>query len=226
MSKALLGLLLGFACAAQAADLTVSVTDTHGKPVAQAVISLEPVSGSTLAAPEDTRAIMDQRDREFVPHVLAVQVGTDVTFPNSDDIHHDVYSFSPAKTFELPLYKGVPAKPVRFDKPGVVVLGCNIHDWMLGYIDVVPTPWFGMTGVDGRLTLHAPAGSYRLALWQPDMDTPDHRQNEQLDLPAQGAQRDFHVPLKPSLVRKQHPVDSLEDKFKRLQDAKTPPLPD
>lgn len=226
MSKTLLGLLLGFACTAQAADLTVTVTDTQGKPVAQAVVSLEPTSGSGLTAADGTRAVMDQHGREFVPHVLAVQVGTEVAFPNSDDIHHDVYSFSPAKTFELPLYKGVPAKPVRFDKPGVVVLGCNIHDWMLGYIDVVPTPWFGMTGTDGRLTLQAPAGAYQLVLWHPDMDTPDHRQSEGLDLPAQGSRRDFHIQIKPPLVRKQHPVDSLEDKFKRFHDAKTPPLPD
>src|ERR1700761_6794431 len=105
--------------AAHAATLEVSIADSAGKPVQDAVVSLEPMDpNQRLPAP--AHGVMDQHDREFVPHVLAVQVGATVSFPTSDDIHHDVYSFSPAKSFELPLYKGTPTEPLLFDKPGVV----------------------------------------------------------------------------------------------------------
>ena len=102
-----------------------------------------------LAAPEGRagplpekpgREIVDQINLEFVPHVKPVVVGSPVYFPNKDDVRHHVYSFSPAKRFELPLYSGTPAAPVVFDRPGIVAIGCNIHDWMLGYIYVAETP--------------------------------------------------------------------------------------
>jgi len=113
---------------------------------------------------------MDQQNKAFVPHVLVVPVGTPVMFPNRDNIRHHVYSFSPAKRFELPLYIGTPAAPVVFDKPGVVVLGCNIHDWMVGYIYVSATPYFAKTGEDGRARLgDVPAGAYEARVWHPRM---------------------------------------------------------
>ena len=106
---------------------------------------------------------MDQKNRTFVPHVLAVQTGTAVRFPNSDDIRHQVYSFSSAKTFQLPLYKGTPASPVWFDKAGVVSLGCNIHDHMIAYIYVVDSPWFAKANADGLARIeNVPGGEYEL----------------------------------------------------------------
>lgn len=112
---------------------------------------------------------MDQIDKEFVPLVVPVQVGAAVSFPNKDNIRHHVYSFSPAKRFELKLYSGVPAKPVVFDRPGPVTLGCNIHDWMVGYIYVVDTPWFGKTSADGVASFELPAGDYVVKVWHPWM---------------------------------------------------------
>jgi hypothetical protein len=89
-----------------------------------------------------------------------------VRFPNHDQIHHHVYSFSRTKTFELPLYKGEDASPVLFDKVGVVKVGCNIHDWMSGVILVLPTSWFARTGSDGRYTLaDVPDGTHTLVAW-------------------------------------------------------------
>lgn len=211
--------------AAGASQLDVSVADAAGKPVKDAVVYLDPVSGSVPPAAPGVVAVMDQHDREFVPHVLAVQAGTDISFPNYDNIHHDVYSFSPAKPFELPLYKGTPTKPLSFGKPGIVVLGCNVHDWMLGYIAVVPTPWFAVSDADGKLSLQAPAGAYRLVLWQPDMVAPDHSLSDSVVLGDAPLHREFSVQIKPPPPRAQHPVTSIEDKFKRFQDAKTPPLP-
>lgn len=145
--------------------LQVGLIDPQGVPLADAVVTL---AGPPGAAPGPLKADMDQRDKVFYPHVLAIHAGTAVTFPNSDDIRHQVYSFSPSKRFELRLYEGIPAAPVLFDQPGVVVLGCNIHDWMLGYIYVTQDPWYGVTDSKGQVTFaNLPTGSYSLTLWHP-----------------------------------------------------------
>jgi hypothetical protein len=115
---------------------------------------------------------MVQQFQQFDPFVLPVQVGTVVEFPNRDPFRHHVYSFSPAKPFELKLYGGNQTETVTFDKPGVVALGCNIHDNMLAYIDVVPTPYFVKTGEDGSGEIpDMPTGSYTIAVWHPDQTT-------------------------------------------------------
>lgn len=224
-----IGLLLALlgclnASIASGAELRVSVIDAAGKPVMNAVVSLETATGPVAHNQVSTHAVMDQRHQEFVPHVLVVQQGTEVNFPNSDDIHHDVYSFSPAKIFELPLYKGKHAKPVLFDKPGVVVLGCNIHDWMLGYIDVVPTPWFAKTGADGKTNLKAPAGEYRLVLWQPGLVAPAHQLSEALQLEeGKPTTRAFTVGISKPLVMSKRPTTTLQHE---PANEKLPPLSD
>ncbi len=155
--------VLGIPALAQ--PFALRVVDAGGQPVAGAVVSL---AGERQ---EQVRpggvALMDQVDKQFVPAVLAVATGTAVSFPNSDDIRHQVYSFSPAKRFELRLYEGTPSAPVTFDQPGLVVLGCNIHDWMLGYIYITDDPWFGVSDAQGRLLLDVPAGQYPATLWHP-----------------------------------------------------------
>ena len=143
------------------------VTDQSGKPLPDAVVSLTPASGPPPSGRPPT-AVMDQINKEFVPLVLPVMVGTAVSFPNRDNIRHHVYSFSPAKKFELPLYIGTPSQPVVFDKPGPVALGCNIHDWMVAYIYVVATPHFAKTTADGKARLEGlPAGPYEARVWHP-----------------------------------------------------------
>lgn len=114
---------------------------------------------------------MDQRDLTFVPDVLVVQTGTAVDFPNSDQVRHQVYSFSPAKTFQLALYQGRAHAPVVFDRAGLVTLGCNIHDSMVGYIYVTDSPWFALTGADGSARLHDLApGDYTVRIWHTLLD--------------------------------------------------------
>lgn len=141
---------------------------SDGAPIANAVIHAYPSGEQQLSRPQRPEAVMDQKGREFVPHVLPVHKGTAVKFPNSDETRHHVYSFSEAKTFELRLYAGTPADPVIFDQTGAVSLGCNIHDWMLGYIFVVDTPAFAKTNEDGVARLHdLPPGPYELRLWHP-----------------------------------------------------------
>ena len=147
--------------AGHAATLEIAVRDANGIPVEDAVAWAIPKAGPAPARKRD--AAIAQRDKTFVPLVSVVQTGTPVQFPNQDPIRHHVYSFSPAKVFELKLYAGTPAAPVVFDKPGEVVLGCNIHDHMIAYVYVVDTPWFAKTAKDGQAKIDGlGAGEYDL----------------------------------------------------------------
>src|SRR6476646_3573058 len=162
-----LAVLFPFASVLVAGSLEVMVKDDRGGPVSDAVVY---ASGGATGSPSKKRTVIDQRDKQFVPYVTALQVGTPVLFPNSDNIRHHVYSFSSAKKFELPLYSGVPAEPVVFDKAGFVTLGCNIHDWMIAYVAVLPTPYFQLTGKEGHALLKdLPAGRYTVQVWQPSL---------------------------------------------------------
>ena len=139
---------LALARAGHAASLAAAVSDASGKPIADAVIYAMPTTGQAVRR-GSREAVIDQVRREFVPFVTPVQVGTAIAFPNKDNIRHHVYSFSPARVFSLKLYSGTPAEPVVFDKPGEVVLGCNIHDNLLAYVYVVDTPYFAKTDAAG-----------------------------------------------------------------------------
>ena len=155
---------------ARAASVQVTVQDAAGKPLVDTVVYA--IAGATIdIKPGKGPVAVEQIDREFVPYVTVVQVGTAVTFPNRDPILHHVYSFSPAKPFEIKLYAGTPTEIV-FDKAGVVTLGCNIHDWMIGYIAVVPTPFFAKTDANGVARLRdLPQGAYDLHAWHPQQRT-------------------------------------------------------
>jgi plastocyanin len=204
-----------------AGTLTVRVT-AQGIPLENAVVSLHQAKAppATHPAPHE----MDQRGLNFQPHVLAVQVGSEVRFPNSDNTRHQVYSFSPAKTFILPLYSGTKAKPILLDKPGVVELGCNIHDWMLGYIVVLDTPYFGITDADGQVTLQAPAGNYRLDIWHELQTAPTDRQtSQQVRLTDAKSYIQVEIRVK-AAPPQQEPVDNrlrdLQQKFRDLKRGK------
>lgn len=170
--------LASAAAHANAASLAVQVSDTQGHGVPDAVVYAVPTNGKAPARPGKP-AVIDQVKRRFVPLVTVVRAGTPVTFPNSDNIEHDVYSFSAAKTFELTLYSGVPSRPVVFDKPGLAILGCNIHDQMVAYVLVVDTPYFAKTDAAGRVRFdNLPAGSYEIRAWS-------HRMNSLVPVPPQ-----------------------------------------
>ena len=146
-----------------------------------------PLTPGTPRAPPSATAVMDQQNLAFVPRVLVVATGTSVSFPNSDSVSHQVYSFSPAKKFQLPLYKGARHPPVTFEREGLVVLGCNIHDTMAGYIYVTDAPFFGTTDAAGTLRLAGlPGGEYRLTLWSPLVADPPQSLTRTLQIPPQG----------------------------------------
>jgi plastocyanin len=178
---------------AWAASLQLQLQDQQGQPLADAVVSLQGPQGVAISpAP----AIMDQVQKQFLPAVLAVRSGTRVSFPNRDDIRHQVYSFSSAKRFELRLYQGTPSEPVLFDQPGVVVLGCNIHDWMLGYIYVTDDPWFAVSDAAGQLQIDGlPAGRYQVTLWHPQMVDLLPQAGADLEVPAAGLHMRLPLPV-------------------------------
>lgn len=170
ISLVLTALMTSFLC--HASSLTVMLSSKEGKPLANAVVYLESSSSASAYNGKEV-AIMDQVNRQFSPYILPVQKGQSVAFPNSDSIKHHVYSFSPAKVFELQLYKGITANSVVFDKSGIVELGCNVHDWMLGYIFVADNPYFAQTDSKGNATLNAPNGEYKLKVWHPRLSKHD-----------------------------------------------------
>jgi len=184
----------------QAAELRVLVKDHSGKTVADAVVLATPLDSKSALRAKPPADAVDQVDKQFVPFVKPVFVGAKVRFPNSDNIRHQVYSFSPAKKFELPLYAGTDAPPVLFDTPGVVVLGCNIHDWMVGYIYVSDTPFFAKTAASGTAAINdMPPGEYSVRLWHPSMERGEETTARRVTLNADGATNlEWELSLKPA----------------------------
>jgi len=178
---------LGALCvsAAFAGSVTVNVTSSSGVSPEDTVVIFDPLD--TVVPPAHSAATIDQIDKEFVPKVNVMRTGTSVIFSNSDRVRHQVYSFSAPKTFTLKLYAGSPQTPILFDKPGLVVLGCNIHDNMLGFIGIVDTPYFAKSPSSGSTSLNLPAGRYRLRVWHPRLAT---------DVPP----REIAVPTAPLII--------------------------
>jgi plastocyanin len=194
---------------AHAASIDVFVRDAAGKPVADVVVYAMPAAGASDARPGKTAQIA-QEDREFVPFVSVIQAGTTVTFPNRDPILHHVYSFSPAKSFEIKLYTGKSPSQILFDKPGVVTLGCNIHDWMVAYMLVVQTPYFAKTDAGGAARLRdLPVGGYDLAAWHPQQRAAADAHRVVLDA-ASAPSLQFALDVAPRKPKFKPPLDRLK----------------
>jgi plastocyanin len=153
-----------------AGEVTVIVTDAGGQPLVDVVVAF--YDNKTPAVNTNAAGKIVQKNKMFNPKVTIVQTGTKINFPNEDSVRHHVYSFSPAKKFELKLYSGIPTDPVLFDQAGVVTLGCNIHDSMVGYIYVVDTPFFAKTDDKGKATLKLNDGQYSYQAWLPGQNKP------------------------------------------------------
>ena len=182
----------------RAAELQVTVLPPQGPPLAGIVVDVVPQSPAP-AAKTPARALMDQHNLMFVPDTVVIRTGATVEFPNSDNVRHQVYSFSPAKNFQLSLYDSKQHASVTFDKPGLVTVGCNIHDAMIGYIYVTDSPWFGQTGNDGSVQLHAlPAGHYTIKVWHARLRDKPGSLDQTVDIGAGNAGVTIHLrqPLK------------------------------
>ncbi|MBP9913879.1 MAG: hypothetical protein KBF26_10800 [Opitutaceae bacterium] len=191
----LLGLLT---LSARASDgtLPVLVKSNQGELLPDAVVYLTALDHPPVPAAPAAAAVIAQEDKEYDPYVTPILAGTRVSFPNRDNIQHHLYSLSKPKRFEKPLYASGAEESIVFDQPGIVTLGCNIHDWMVAYVVILNTPWFAKTGPDGTAALtEIPAGRYRLEVWHPRLGKPAPREIT-LTTGANPAQ-EFSLTLKP-----------------------------
>jgi hypothetical protein len=182
----LFALLIG--TRAFAADLAISLHTPAGQPVSDAVVTVYPASG-TPGGPIrfDWPYRMAQKNIQFSPFVLVVPVGATVAFPNLDPVRHHVYSFSPAHPFELKLYGRDETRTVKFDKTGVIALGCNIHDDMTAFIRVVDTPFAIKSTARGEAVIRdIPPGPATLTVWHPFVKARGGEEARQVTIPASG----------------------------------------
>lgn len=183
----LLAAAIALPIAAHAAPASIEVRGSDGKPLVDAVVTID--TGRKAAGPLRVNwpARMSQHNIQFDPRVLVVPVGATVTFPNLDKVRHHVYSFSKTKKFELKLYGREQARSVTFDKPGLVTVGCNIHDAMSGSIMVVDTPYAMKTDSSGRVRIaDVPAGAASISVWHPGIRAPGNRLTNQVTIGANG----------------------------------------
>jgi plastocyanin len=190
---------LAFAGAAMplaAAPLTVRVVDASGHPLRDVVVTLYPSGTAGRPARSGGRFSVSQKDLQFHPFLTIIPVGADVSFPNLDPTKHHVYSFSPAKKFELKLFAKDQSRTVHFDKAGVVALGCNIHDQMSAFIVVTNSAWTARTNAQGIVTFgDAPNVAGRLVLWHPYLRAPGGQLQEGVTAAQRSAT--FQVRLRP-----------------------------
>lgn len=198
--------------AGMAAPVQLSFVGVDGRGIGGTVVTLRSTDASRPVA-RPTAGVMDQLDQKFVPSVLVVPVGSQVVFPNSDSVSHQVYSFSPARKFQLPLYRGKPYPPVLFDREGVVTLGCNIHDQMRAYVYVVEAQYFGRTDASGTLSItDVEAGEYRIEIWHPLSRVQRPVLEQVVSIPAGGAKLTLRAAL-PLKLRSESQLPSNWDVY-------------
>ena len=196
VSILLLVLLLGAAPPPPAASVSVSVRGANGQPVANAVVTIRLLGRDTPAAKLGTGYAVRQQNIRFDPFLLVVPVDADVSFPNFDKVRHQVYSFSPAKRFELKLYAREQNRTVRFDRPGPVSLGCNIHDQMTAFVYVTDSAFTARTDSSGTVSLPGvPQGAITISIWHPYLRSPGNQVSRQVNLGG-GARESFTVALR------------------------------
>ncbi len=180
--------------AASAATVDVQVRRADGRPAAGAVVMID--GRPAPAGPIRFRwpYVVAQKDISFQPRVLIVPVGASVAFPNRDKVRHHVYSFSRPKKFELKLYGREEARTVLFDKPGVVALGCNIHDAMTGFVIVVTTPYAAQADAAGRVRFDMAAGGTTIRVWDPAIRAPGNMVSQPLAVAGAGTSRIVALP--------------------------------
>lgn len=205
-SKAVIGFFSGcIGCVgAMAATVSVEVLDQSGRPIPDVVFTLSRVGESTdQGGPGARTDAISQLDGKFVPEVKVIQKGTTVTFPNEDPVRHQIYSFSPAKRFVIPLFEGTAPDTVTFDQTGVVTLGCNIHDWMKGHVYVVDTPHFEQTDGNGYLAIRGiPPGRYVATAWHPLDTLPEEDNQRQIEVTEEGQVLQWSMQLRREVPRR------------------------
>jgi plastocyanin len=192
----------------QAGAVTLTIIDQHRQPVSNAVIEI--LNSAEIKGSPSNIAVIDQINKAFVPEQIIIQQGQAVDFPNSDNIRHHVYSFSEAKTFELKLYADKPEKEIVFEKPGVVVVGCNIHDSMIGYIYVAQSQPFISSDL-GIAHIAAANPFSQISIWHSyATNGAESRQTFDVNQLEQNANGEYIVEIE---LTPPPPRDSFEDTF-------------
>ena len=197
-------LVLAFASAASAlnaAPFNVRVVDSSGRPVRDAVVTLYPTGSAARPARPGGHFVIAQQNLQFHPFLTVIPVGADVSFPNLDPTKHHVYSFSPAKKFELKLFAKDQSRTVHFDKAGVVALGCNIHDQMSAFIVVTDSAWTSRTNAQGMATfVDAPNAPGRLTVWHPYLRAPGGELQQQVAAAQHNANFELRLRAPPTAM--------------------------
>lgn len=194
---------------AQADSLSVKVTGASGQAVKDAIVYLQPKSAMNVN--EASAIEIEQKNKLFNPFISVIPIGTIATFPNHDGIGHHVYSFSESKIFELPLSEEELSQEILFDKPGVVTIGCNIHDWMVAYIYIVDTPYFAKTNSTGLANLEKiTPGEYELHIWHPGSISNKDSVSSITIARDRVAQEAFTVDIRPDYFWKPAPPPDIE----------------
>jgi len=217
LTVALLLVLVGALChAAETNTIPLELTDSlSGEPVADAVVILE---DGPSEPPVEAEIV--QKNRNFYPHTLIIPKHSRVDFPNQDNTQHHVYSFSPAKAFNIELYAGRPTEPVVFDKTGVVEIGCNIHDHMQAFILITDSAPSGRTDEQGRLTVEIPpsvdddSGKIELLVWHPRLTDNTRMARFTIEQPSSGS-LELSVELSPEPASDDR-LDGLQERFREL----------
>ena len=191
----------------------VVVSSVKGGAIADAVVTLRALESAGKAAPVTrprlqapaTPVVIQQLDREFVPRITVVPVGTRISLPNNDAVPHSVYSFSAAKPFEFDVYVGSSPQVLTLDKAGIITLGCNIHDWMVGYVVVVDTPFAQSTDPGGAVSFaNVPEGDYELRIWHPQQKSGDH--TSRISIAETGRTQAVTIDVNPPRARYKPPL--------------------
>jgi len=186
------------AAGVSAAELTVTIDDGHGKPAADAVVSLRREDASSAEPHAAVTRIIDQRHETFLPYVEIFRPGDQVVFRNSDRTRHHVYSFSIAKTFEFVIAPGEESPPVTLDRAGEIAVGCNIHDHMITHLFVSDAPWVARSDESGRVVFKGlPKGAYTLDVWHPQLRPGRQAPHEPIEIGDAAATAKYSMPLLP-----------------------------
>lgn len=201
------------AALAAVSQYRVVVSSVKGGAIADAVVTLRALERAGKTAPATrprlqvpvTPVVIQQLDREFVPRITVVPVGARISLPNNDAVPHSVYSFSPAKQFEFEVYVGSSPQVLTLDKVGIITLGCNIHDWMVGYVVVVDTPFVQSTDGRGDVSFaNVPEGDYELRIWHPQQKLGDH--TSQISIVETGRTQAVSIDVNPPRTRYKPPL--------------------
>jgi plastocyanin len=172
-----------------AGTINATAINKSGEVMPDVVVYATRLGGPATSASGKEATTIAQDHLQFTPYVTVVQLGSEIKFPNYDKVEHHVKSFSTAKEFEIKPYEKTTPPPILFDKSGIVVIYCLIHEWMRAYVMVVDTPYFGKSDTTGAVSLSSlPPGNYEIRAWHPDMGSIKQPLLQTVKVDEQGAQ--------------------------------------